>query len=78
MPARGARILKKSAVVEHALENRHLIDWEETTVMDHGREQLVKEALHIQMTPSEERFSQDGEMNRSCYRATQANPVSQE
>ena len=30
------------------------IDWEETTVLDHGRGQelLVKEAVHIQMTPS--------------------------
>ena len=31
-------------------------------VLDHGRGQelLLKEALHIQMTPSEERFNQDG------------------
>ena len=35
---------------------------EETTVLDQGRGQelLVKEALHIHMTPSEERFNQDG------------------
>ena len=34
----------------------------ETTVLDHGRGQelLVKEALHIQMTPVEERFNRDG------------------
>ena len=34
----------------------------ETTVLDHGRGQelLVKEALHIQMTPSEEHFNWDG------------------
>ena len=38
------------------------IDWEETTVLDRGRGQelLLKEALHIQMTPSEERFNRDG------------------
>ena len=55
-------MMEKSAVVEHAWENHHLIDWEETTVLDHGRGQelLVKEALHIQMTLSEERFNQDG------------------
>ena len=31
-------------------------------MLDHGRvlELLVKKALHIQMTPSEERFNQDG------------------
>ena len=46
--------MEKSAVVEHAWENHHPIDWEETTVLDHGRGQelLVMEALHIQMTSS--------------------------
>ena len=34
----------------------------ETTVLDHGREQelLVKEALHIHMTPSKESFNRNG------------------
>ena len=43
-------------------EHHHPIYWEETTVLDHGRGQelLVKEALHIQMTPVEEHFNQDG------------------
>ena len=38
------------------------ITYYETTVLDHGRGQelLVKEALHIQTTPSEERFNRDG------------------
>ena len=55
-------MMEKSAVAEHAWENTHLIHWEETTVLDHdrGQELLVKEALHIQMRPSEERFNQDG------------------
>ena len=55
-------MMEKSAVAEHAWENHHPIDWEETTVLDRGRGQelLLKEALHIQMTPSEERFNQDG------------------
>ena len=54
--------MEKSAVAEHAWENHHPIDWEETTVLDRGRGQelLLKEALHIQMTPSEEHFNRDG------------------
>ena len=38
-------MMEKSAVEEHARENHHLIDWEETTVLDRGRGQelLVKE-----------------------------------
>ena len=54
--------MEKSAVAEHAWEHHHPIHWEETTVLDHGggQELLVKEALHIQMTPVEEHFNQDG------------------
>ena len=54
--------MEKSAIAEHAWENHHLIHWNETTVLDHGRGQelLVKETLHIQMTPSEEHFNRDG------------------
>ena len=53
--------MEKSAVAEQVWESHHLIHWEETAVLDHDREQelLVKEALHIQMTPSEERFNRD-------------------
>ena len=56
---RGMMELEKSAVAEHVWENHHLVHWEETTVLDHGRGQelLVKKALHIQMTPSEECFN---------------------
>ena len=50
--------MEKSAVVEHAWEN-HPIHWEETTVLDHGMGQELL-ALHIQMTPPEERFNWDG------------------
>ena len=51
--------MEKSAIAEHARENHHPIHWEETIILDHGRGQelLVKEALHIQMTPAEERFN---------------------
>ena len=46
-------MMEKLAVAEHVWENHHLIHWEETT---HGRGQelLVKEALHTQMTPSDD------------------------
>ena len=55
-------MMEKSAVAEHVWEHHHPIHWEETTVLDHGRRQelLMKEALHIQMTPVEERFNRDG------------------
>ena len=53
---------EKSAVAEHVWENHHPIHWE-ITMLDHGRGQLlVKEALHIQMTPSEESFNRDGSL----------------
>ena len=52
-------MMEKSAVSEHVRENQDPIYWEETTIPDHsrGQELLVKEALHIQMTPVEERFN---------------------
>ena len=51
--------MEESAVAEHVWENHHPIHWEITTALDHGRGQelLVKEALHIQMTPVEECFN---------------------
>ena len=54
-------MMEKSAIAEDAWENHHLIHWEETTVLNHGRGQelLVKEALHIQITPAEEHFNRD-------------------
>ena len=64
-------MMEKSAVAEHAWEHQHPIHWEETTVLDHGRGQelLVKEALHIQMTPVEERFNRDGLEVPGCWTA---------
>ena len=52
-------MMDKSAAVEYAWENHHLMQWEGTIVLDHGRGQklLVKEALHIQMTTSEDHFN---------------------
>ena len=56
--------MEKSAVVEHVSENHHPINCEETTVVrDRGQgELLLKEALHIQMTPEEERLYRDREL----------------
>ena len=57
-------MMEKSAVVELAWETTTTRSTGnlETTALDHGRrlELLVKEALHIQMTPAEECFNQDG------------------
>ena len=52
-------MMDKSAVVEYAWENHRLMPWDETIVLNHGRGQklFVKEALHIQMTTSEEHFN---------------------
>ena len=43
------RVMEKSAVAQHVWENHHLIHWEETTVLNIGREQelLLEEALLI-------------------------------
>ena len=50
-------------------ENHHPIHWE---VLDHGRGQelLVKEALHVKMTPSEDRFNRVP----GCWSAGRSNP----
>ena len=54
--------MEKSAVAEHAWKDHHAIKWDETTVVDltrHPRELLLKEAIHIQMTPAEECLNRD-------------------
>ena len=65
---------EKSALAEHAWENHHPIRWEETSVVDRARRQgelLLKEALHIQMTPAEDRFNRDGGVELpGCWIAT--------
>ena len=58
MPARK-ELTVKLAVVKHAWESHHMIHWEETTVLDHerGHGLLVKRAMHIQVTPTEDSFN---------------------
>ena len=54
--------LEKSALSEHAWKNHYAMKWDETTVIDtarHPRELLLKEAIHIQMTPAEECLNRD-------------------
>ena len=58
-------LTERSAVAEHAWDQQHQIEWKEAMIVDQARgskELLVKEALHIQMTPSEERINRDGGM----------------
>ena len=53
---------EKSAVAEHAWDNQHSINWEETSIIDQARrhkELLLKEVLHIHMTPADQRINRD-------------------
>ena len=67
-------MVERSAIAEHAWENQHPIKWEETEIVDQARrpkELLLKEALHIQMTPAEERFNRDAGLELpGCWTAT--------
>jgi len=49
-------------VAEHAWENSHSIDWEETFVLDKARglDLLMKEALHIRIAPADKCINKDG------------------
>ena len=66
--------LEKSAVAENALKDRHAIKWDETTVVDmarHPSELLLKEAIHINMTPVEECLNRDTGLELpGCWVAT--------
>ena len=65
---------EKSAIAEHAWTEHHPIAWEEAAVVDQARrkkELLLKEALHIQTTPEEQRFNRDvGLELPGCWLAT--------
>ncbi len=53
---------KVSAIAEHAWQQHHPIKWEEVRVVDRAsrnRELKIKEALHIQMTPDNNKFNRD-------------------
>ena len=54
---------EKSAIAEHAWDQQHTIDWEDTKVLDKATrpvQLLVKEALCIQRTPANNRLNRDG------------------
>ena len=65
---------EKSAVAEHAWDNKHSINWEETSIIDQARrhkELLLKEALHIHMTPAHQRINRDEGLEfPGCWTAT--------
>ncbi len=51
-----------SAIAEHAWQQHHPIKWEGVRVVDRAsknRELKIKEALHIQMTPDNNKFDRD-------------------
>ena len=54
---------EKSAVAEHAWDNDHSISLKEASIIDRARrhkELLLKEALHIHMTPADQRLNREG------------------
>ena len=53
---------ERSAIAEHAWSEHHPIDWEGAAIVDRARrrrELSIKEALHIQLTPEQQRFNRD-------------------
>ena len=66
---------RKSAVAEHAWKEHHPILWRETGVNDranrYGELRPVKEALHIHLTPEDQRFNQDVDLELpGCWVST--------
>ena len=65
----------KSAVAEHDWDNQHSINWKEASIIDQARrhkELLLKEALHIHMTPADQQhLNRDGGLELpGCWSAT--------
>ena len=62
------------AVAEHAWDNQHSINWEEMSIIDEAsrhKELLLKEALHIHMTPADQRINRDEGLELpGCWTAT--------
>ena len=51
--------LEKLAIAEHAWQDGHTIDWSDVRVLNRNSVLLIKEALHIRLKPTEERFNRD-------------------
>ncbi len=55
-------VMMVSAIADHAWQQHHPSKWEEVRVVDRAsknRELKIKEALHLQMTPDNNRFNED-------------------
>ena len=53
----------KSAIAEHQWDQQHQVDWDATRVLDRAARPVqlkVKEALHIEKTPANNRLNRDG------------------
>ena len=53
----------KSAIAEHQWDQQHQVDWDATRVLDRAARPVqlkVKEALHIERTPANNRLNRDG------------------
>ena len=56
---------ERSAVAEHAWENQHSVNWKETSIINQARmykELIMKEAMHIHMTPADQCLNQGGRL----------------
>ena len=54
----------KSAIAEHQWDQQHQVDWDATRVLDRAARPVqlkVKEALHIEKTPANNRLNRDGD-----------------
>ena len=67
-------MMERSAIAEQAWEKQQCIDWKDTSVVDKARGYkglILKEAVHILMTPAEDCFNCDGGMELpGCWIAT--------
>ena len=53
----------ESAIAEHQWDQQHQVDWDATRVLDRAARPVqleVKEALHIERTPANNRLNRDG------------------
>ena len=68
----------RSAVAEHAWEHEHVIQWNDTVILDnaerHNKELLVKETLHICTTAKDRNFNHNQSIEvRRCWVAAITN-----
>ena len=51
--------LSKSAIAEHAWSNQPAIPWDKASILDRYKNQMVKEALRLQLNPTHRNMNRD-------------------